>query len=422
MDFRSWPYRIKSISPYQFAVFRIVLGIYLAIHFGQLISYSTELFSDAGVLPDPTLNFTNGILPNPLVYWGSPNIATCMVFVLTVLSMLFAAGIARRPIAIILWYGLACLFNRNNLINNPSLPYIGLILLLSATIPATEPLVPKRRYNAEAWFFPAFTFWGAWFLMATGYTFSGLEKFFNSPSWLEGTAIQHVLNLPLARPGICRTLILSLPDTLLHLITWSALALEILFLPLCIHSKTRLIAWSGLVSMHLGIMLLVAFADLSIGMLMLHLFTFDPQWFAAARHKKGSTLVLFDGICGLCDHTVQFLLAEDSNKRLLYAPLQGESAAAIRLQHPTLTEELSSIVLVQDLGNTQETIYMKTDAVLRLLDEVGGFWRPVSWLRLVPHCVRDTIYDWIARNRYRWFGKYDTCRLPEPEHKKRFLP
>ena len=422
MDLRSWPGAIAAISPYQFALFRILLGIYLAVHCAQLIPYAPELFSTAGVLPDSALNFTHGILPNPLEHWDSPTLATAMLVALTVLAVLFAAGIARRPIAILLWYGLACLFNRNNLISNPSLPYIGLILLLSATIPAGEPFAPGRRYKSEDWFFPAFAFWGAWFLMAAGYTFSGLEKLLNSPSWLQGRALEHVLNLPLARPGICRDLVLGLPDALLQLLTWSTLAMEILFLPLCLHAKTRLFAWTGLVSMHLGIMLMISFADLSIGMLMLHLFTFDPNWFAAARPQTGSCLVLYDGVCGLCDRSVQFLLAEDRRQRLLYAPLQGETAATIRPRHPALTEDLTSIVLVRNFGSAEEKIYVKTAAVLRILDEIGGFWRPLSWLRALPRAPRDAVYDWIARKRYQWFGQFDACRMPEPEHKALFLP
>ena len=422
MDPRSWPQRIAAISPYQFALFRIALGLYLALHFAHLVPYGAELFSREGIFPDPGLNFTFGILPNPLEHWDSPALVIGMLVVLTVLSLLFAAGIARRPVAIVLWYGLACLFNRNNLISNPSLPYIGLLLLLSAAIPLGEPLVMRRRQRSPDWFFPAFAFWGAWLLMAGGYTFSGLEKLINSPSWSDGTALKHVLNLPLARPGILRDLVLGLPDTGLQVMTWFALMMELLFLPLCLSSRTRCCAWTALVGMHLGIMTMLAFAELSVGMLLLHLFTFDPQWFSSARKQKGPSLVLFDGVCGLCDRSVHFLLAEDRGQTLLYAPLQGETAAAVRARQQALSADLSSIALVQHLGSKEELLYLKSEAVLRILDEIGGFWRPVSWLRIVPRSIRDTGYDWIARNRYRWFGRYDECIIPDPEVRARFRP
>ena len=104
MDPRSWPQRIAEISPYQFALFRIALGLYLALHFAHLVPYGAELFSREGIFPDPGLNFTFGILPNPLEHWDSPALVIGMLVVLTVLSLLFAAGIARRPVAIVLWY------------------------------------------------------------------------------------------------------------------------------------------------------------------------------------------------------------------------------------------------------------------------------------------------------------------------------
>ena len=77
---------------------------------------------------------------------------------------------------------------------------------------------------------------------------------------------------------------------------------------------------------------------------------------------------------------------------------------------------------MQHLGSKEETLYLKSEAVLRILDEIGGFWRPVSWLRIVPRSIRDTGYDWIARNRYRWFGRYDECIVPDPEARARFRP
>jgi predicted DCC family thiol-disulfide oxidoreductase YuxK len=135
-----------------------------------------------------------------------------------------------------------------------------------------------------------------------------------------------------------------------------------------------------------------------------------------ARQENG--LVFYDGLCGLCDRTVQFLLRRDPAQRLKFAPLQGETAR----QRTDLPSELRSMVFIAQPGTAQEKIYFRSEAALRLLDHVGGWWRIVSWLRLLPRPVRDWGYDVIARRRYRWFGKFDSCRVPAPEFRERFLP
>ena len=110
------------ISGKQFAIFRMVFGTYLAVHFAQLAPHAAELFSTEGMIPDAKLNFTHGILPNPLEHWDTPAFATGFVIALSVLSLAYAAGWWRRVCAVLLWFGWACLFNRNNLITNPSIP------------------------------------------------------------------------------------------------------------------------------------------------------------------------------------------------------------------------------------------------------------------------------------------------------------
>ena len=268
-----------TTSAQQFAIFRIAFGVYLTIHFIDLLPYSAELFSRAGMLGDARLNFTYGLLPNPLEHWDSPAFATAFVAALAALSIAFTLGFCRRLAAVALWFGWACLFNRNNLIINPSLAYVGMLLLLSVIVPAGEPFSVVAKNND--WFFPAGVYWTAWTLLAVGYAFSGWTKLV-SPSWIDGGALEHVLNNPLARPGLARDTLLRFPQGL-QLLTWATLALELLFLPLSFHRTARLIAWTAMCSLHVGILLLVDFADLSVGMLMVHLFTFDRAWMPARR-------------------------------------------------------------------------------------------------------------------------------------------
>jgi predicted DCC family thiol-disulfide oxidoreductase YuxK len=132
-------------------------------------------------------------------------------------------------------------------------------------------------------------------------------------------------------------------------------------------------------------------------------------------------LLLYDGVCGLCDRTVQFLLARDARGHLAFAPLQGPTAAAarVRLGFPS---ELSTVVLVTNPGTPNERAYLRSDAVLRALEGLGGTWRLAAVLRVVPRALRDPLYELVARHRYRWFGRLGSCRLPSPEQAERFLP
>ncbi len=135
-----------------------------------------------------------------------------------------------------------------------------------------------------------------------------------------------------------------------------------------------------------------------------------------ARHDQG--IVFYDGVCGLCDRWVRFVLKRDKHRTLRFAPLQGETAQARK----DLPAELRTVVFILRPGAPAEQIFTRSEAALRLLDHLGGFWRMVSWLRIIPRPIRDAGYDLIAKRRYRWFGKFAACRVPPPEWREQFLP
>lgn len=130
-------------------------------------------------------------------------------------------------------------------------------------------------------------------------------------------------------------------------------------------------------------------------------------------------LVIFDGVCGLCDRTVQFLLDHDTDARLRFTTMQGETAATVRARHPEL-EGLESIVFV-DRTEGGEKVFVRSKAVFR----IATYLDPgVRWLRhfgFVPQKVADTVYDQVAAVRYRIFGKLDACRIPDASVRARFL-
>ena len=133
------------------------------------------------------------------------------------------------------------------------------------------------------------------------------------------------------------------------------------------------------------------------------------------------TLLLFDGVCGLCDRAVRFFLVRDRKSFLCFAPLQGETAQQLRKRHPDLGWDLKTIFLVENWQTSQERIYQRSEAVLKALSILGGMWKVISWmLRKVPRTVRNRVYDWIAKNRYCWFAKNSKCELNQFVGKERF--
>lgn len=127
-------------------------------------------------------------------------------------------------------------------------------------------------------------------------------------------------------------------------------------------------------------------------------------------------LVLFDGVCNLCNRSVQTILRHDRQARFRFASLQSPLGEKLREDLGIDREKVDSVILVE--GGRW---YKESDAALRIARGLGGFWRMFGILRLVPRPLRDAAYRLIARNRYRWFGKTETCWVPTPELRGRFL-
>jgi predicted DCC family thiol-disulfide oxidoreductase YuxK len=134
-------------------------------------------------------------------------------------------------------------------------------------------------------------------------------------------------------------------------------------------------------------------------------------------------IVLYDGVCGLCSRIVAFLLPRDRARRIHFAALQGPVAAEILRRHgePPLEGDPQSIILVQAPGTAHERLFHRSGAALRLVRALPGAWPALGLLLAVPRLVRDWVYDRVANNRYRIFGRLDACTLPSPENRTRFL-
>lgn len=130
--------------------------------------------------------------------------------------------------------------------------------------------------------------------------------------------------------------------------------------------------------------------------------------------NQNRPVIFFDGVCGLCNGFVDFVISQDKKKIFLFSPLQSDYAA----NHlpPQYTKDLTSVVLLID-----GEVLSKTNAVLRVMVELGGGWKLLALGRSLPLSFRNRIYDMVASNRYRIFGKKETCRLPTEDERQRFL-
>ena len=127
-------------------------------------------------------------------------------------------------------------------------------------------------------------------------------------------------------------------------------------------------------------------------------------------------VLLFDGVCNLCNGSVQWILKRDHAGQFRFAALQSETGQQFLARFGMAQEDFDTVVLVDG-----DRIYNRSDAALEILRRLGMPWSLLAWLRWIPRPVRNAVYDWVARNRYRWFGRQQECLLPRPEWKGRFL-
>jgi len=132
--------------------------------------------------------------------------------------------------------------------------------------------------------------------------------------------------------------------------------------------------------------------------------------------SASTPLILFDGLCNLCNSSVQFVLRHDKKKVFHFASLQGANGKEYLKKHKLPETQLNSFILVEG-----DVLYTRSTAALRVCKKLGGGWPLLYAAIWIPPFIRDGIYNWIAQNRYRWFGKRAACWVPTPELKSRFL-
>lgn len=127
-------------------------------------------------------------------------------------------------------------------------------------------------------------------------------------------------------------------------------------------------------------------------------------------------VLLFDGVCNLCNASVQWILKRDHKAQFRFAALQSEFGQQILQKHGLKQEHFDTVVL-----SVGDQIFLRSDAPLEIVRRLGGFWKLFYLFKVLPRPLRDALYNFVARNRYRWFGQTAECMLPRPEWKGRFL-
>ncbi|RAJ12464.1 thiol-disulfide oxidoreductase DCC family protein [Arenibacter echinorum] len=132
---------------------------------------------------------------------------------------------------------------------------------------------------------------------------------------------------------------------------------------------------------------------------------------------ENNKIILFDGVCNLCNSSVQYVIKRDKNNAYRFAALQSEIGKKLVEERGIDTSQIDSIILIEP----GVAYYTKSTAALKIAQSFGGAWQLASVFEWIPEKLRNWVYDYIAKNRYKWYGKKDACMIPTPELKSKFL-
>ena len=132
--------------------------------------------------------------------------------------------------------------------------------------------------------------------------------------------------------------------------------------------------------------------------------------------QKHSAIILFDGVCNFCNSSINFVIRHDKKNHFRFAPLQSETGKQLLQQFEAGELPLDSIVLIEN-----NKLYKQSTAVLKIAKQLGGAYRLLYGFVILPRFLRDAVYKYVAKNRYKWFGKKDSCMIPTKEIKEKFI-
>ena len=130
---------------------------------------------------------------------------------------------------------------------------------------------------------------------------------------------------------------------------------------------------------------------------------------------ENKKIIFYDGLCSMCNRFVRILITLDKKEKFLLASLQGKNGKILQKKFSKELHEVDSVIFYN------KQVYTKTSAVINILSELGGIYKLAYIFNIIPSFISDSIYDYIARNRFQWFGKLDKCPMPEKKNISRFL-
>ncbi len=269
------------------------------------------------------------------------------------------------------------------------------------------------------------------------YLLAGIAKIAGDLAWewADGTAMRSQVAVDAIRKEMLGSEAAPLFNFLFEH-TWLFLGMGILTFvlelgaPLALVKRKWGMIWATLTwMMHWGVFFImgISFRYQMTGLIFLPFFNLEKLWDSSKKHMIEGTnnqsvfdnsskpVVLFDGICNLCNGWIQFILKREQNQLFQFASLQSETVEHL-LRNNNLLQNSSSILLIEN-----GMIYKKSEAVLRICKYLRTPWRVLTVLLIIPRSFRDPIYDIVAKNRYKWFGKQQHCKLPQPDQRFRFL-
>lgn len=134
------------------------------------------------------------------------------------------------------------------------------------------------------------------------------------------------------------------------------------------------------------------------------------------KNHEHTAIVLFDGVCNFCNSSVNFIIRHDKKAHFKFAPIQSEIGKVLCEKFEIDVQKIDSIILIEN-----DQFNIKSSAILRITKKLNGTYPLLFGFIIIPRFVRDAAYDLIARNRYKWFGKKESCMIPTPDEKERFV-
>ena len=127
-------------------------------------------------------------------------------------------------------------------------------------------------------------------------------------------------------------------------------------------------------------------------------------------------VILFDGVCNFCNSAVNFVIKRNAKANIMFTPMQSVAGQELLAQYNLPADDMKSFIFIEN-----NTVYKQSTGALKVCRDLRGLWPLCYGFIIVPRFIRDGIYNWIAKNRYKWFGKKESCMIPTPEVKARFL-